>query len=63
MTLKVKLCILPMESPRIIMSINTTVIAECAGGQWRTERGGFEMFNPPRNSEDPPKSCQTQSDL
>ena len=30
--------------------------------QWRTE-GGFGVFNPPpRNSEGPPKSCQTQPD-
>jgi len=29
--------------------------------QWRTE-GGFGVFNPPRNSESPPKSCQTQPD-
>ena len=32
--------------------------------QWRTE-GGFRGFNPPphpRNSEGPPKSCQTQPD-
>ena len=30
--------------------------------QWRTE-GGFGVFKPPRNSEGPPKSCQTQPDL
>ena len=29
--------------------------------QWRAE-GGFGGFNPPRNSEGPPKSCQTQTD-
>ena len=31
--------------------------------QWRAE-GGFGRFNPPppRNSEGPPKSCQTQPD-
>ena len=34
------------------------------GGQWRTEGwGGLRCSNPPpRNSEGPPKSCQTQPD-
>ena len=32
--------------------------------QWRTEEGGFGVFKtPPRNSEAPPKLCQTQPDL
>jgi len=31
--------------------------------QWRTEGGGFGVFKPPpRNSESPPKSCQTKPD-
>jgi len=32
--------------------------------QWRTEGGEVGVFNPPppRNSEVPPKSCQTQPD-
>jgi len=33
--------------------------------QWRTERGGgwrFQTPHPPRNSEGPSKSCQTQPD-
>jgi len=32
--------------------------------QWRTEKGGggFGGFKPSRNSEAPPKSCQTQPD-
>ena len=29
--------------------------------QWRTE-GGYGVQTPPRNSEDPPKLCQTQPD-
>ena len=34
-----------------------------SGEQWRTERGEFGVFNPPpRNSDGPPKSCQTQPD-
>jgi len=33
--------------------------------QWRTEEGGLGCSNhpPPRNSEVPPKSCQTQTNL
>ena len=33
----------------------------CTQYQWRTE-GGVWVFKPPRNSEGPPKSCQTQPD-
>jgi len=30
--------------------------------QWRTE-GSFGVFEHPRNSEGPPKSCQTEPDF
>jgi len=29
---------------------------------WHTGGGGFKFLPPPRNSEGPPKSCQTQPD-
>ena len=38
------------------------VILALFSWQWRTE-GGLGCSNPPRNSEGPPKLCQTQPDL
>ena len=40
-----------------------TFVMDCCA-QWRTEGGGgVGVFKPPRNSEGPPKLCQTQPDL
>jgi len=61
-----------MKSPTLLVDVLHTVLhfTVCAGTksdlvQWRTEGGGLggiKLPPNPRNSEGPPKSCQTQPD-